>query len=223
MADKNTDRIMPFIFYSRLTQVEMLGLSACCVRQLAEYIAKVPLESIYHHTHRYLEQHRYFSPEHPNDFSYWITNSLGLKSLGERIASIDIMRFRTLEDLRAEFVAILREYTENTRRQRVCLRGEEFHFLSSRIFIFPTGCTAKDLKGFVRCLRKVSIHSVYFHTFEARLRLQREDNDFSRWFKDNGFLRLADAFSRLDPYTFTLEGLRKKMITLVENEQDQSA
>ncbi len=208
----------PFYFYTRITQVELLGISAKNVKELLEGIKKIPSSSIYHHTHRYLEQHRYFSPEYPNDFSYWITNNLGLKALGERIASVDIIQFHDIEDLRKRFIEILEEYVSSATVLRNCIPGEEFRFLSSRIFILPTPFVAKNLKEFCECLKKVTIHSVYFHMFEARLRLKKPDNDFSCWLRDSGYAELANKISRLDPYTYTLEGLRKKIISLIEEE-----
>jgi hypothetical protein len=205
-----------FYFHTRLTQVELLGRTAKNVKELLEGIRCVSSSSIYHHTHRYLEQHRYFSPEHPNDFSYWITTSLGLKKLGERIASIDLFQFHDIEGLRLKFIEILKNYLKTTPVLRNCIPGEEFRFSSSRIFILPTPFVANNLKEFVSCLEKVTIHSLYFHMFEARLRLKKPDNDFSCWLRDAGFIGLADKISRLDPYTYTLEGLRKKIISLVK-------
>lgn len=207
--------MVPFYFNTRITQVELLGRTAKNVKELWEGIKKVPHSSIYHHTHRYLEQHRYFSPEHPNDFSYWINTSLGLKKMGERIASVDIIQFSDIEELRKKFIDILEEYIRVTPNLRNCLPGEEFRFLSSKIFILPTPFIAHSLREFLDCLERVTIHSLYFHMFEARLRLKRPDNDFSCWFRDSGFIELADRISRLDPYTYTLEGLRKRIITLV--------
>jgi len=207
----------PFHFHTRLTQVELLGKTAKNIKELYEGIKMVPSSSIYHHTHRYLEQHRYFSPEHPNDFSYWITTSLGLKKLGEEIASVDIFRFSDIEELRKEFLRILEIYLKNTSVIRNCLPQEEFRFLSSRIFILPTPYKAANLREFLNCLEKVTIHSLYFHIFEARLRLKKHDNDFSCWLRDLGYKELADRISKLDPYTYTLEGLRKKIINLVKN------
>jgi len=196
----------------------MLGIVARNIRELLEGIKKVPLSSIYHHTHRYLEQNRFFSPEHPNDFSYWITMSLGLKALGEKIASIDIIQFQDIEDLRDKFIYILEDYLKKNPPLRSCLPGEEFRFLSSRIFILPTPFIANNLKEFIECLSKVTIHSLYFHMFEARLRLKKPDNDFSCWLRDSGFISLATKISRLDPYTYTLEGLRRKIIKIVKEE-----
>ncbi|UCC95749.1 MAG: hypothetical protein JSW40_03100, partial [Candidatus Omnitrophota bacterium] len=114
------------------------------MRDLLSGLEKVPASSIYHHTHRYLAQHRYFSPEHPNDFSYWITNFLGLKKLGEIIASVDLFRFKDIEDLRAAFLDILKDYVKKSPGTRNCIPGEEFRFLSSRIFILPTPFVANN-------------------------------------------------------------------------------
>jgi len=209
--------MQPFYFHTRITQVELLGKTAKNIKELYEGIKEVPSSSIYHHTHRYLEQHRYFSPEHPNDFSYWITNSLGLKKLGEKIASVDIFQFSDIEDLRKKFLEILEDYLKSSPTLRNCLPQEEFRFLSSRIFILPTPYKATNLVEFLNCLEKVTIHSLYFHIFEARLRLKKHDNDFSCWLRDLGYKELADKLSKLDPYTYTLEGLRKRIINLVKS------
>ena len=62
---------------------------------------------------------------------------------------------------------------------------------------------------FADCLRKVSIHSIAHHVFEARLRNARRSTDFSLWLDEQaGERALADAIDRMDPYTQTLEGFR---------------
>ena len=81
----------------------------------------------------------------------------------------------------------------------------------------PTPYVAWNLREFVECLKKIGVHSLYFHIFEARLRLERVTNDFSFWIKTSvGEPELAVEISRLDPYTFTLEALRGEIITRVE-------
>jgi len=205
----------PFHFYTRVNQVELLGITARNVKELAAGIRRVPPSSIYHHTHRFLQQHHHFSPEHPNDFSYWINTSLGLKKLGEKIAAVDIMRFSDIENLRAAFLEILDDYIRSTNKMRDCIPGEEFRFLSSRMFVLPTPFLANNLHEFMEALDKVTIHSLYFHVFEARMRLKKADNDFSCWLRDAGFENLAAEISRIDPYTYTLEGLRRKILALV--------
>jgi hypothetical protein len=206
----------PFYFYTRLNLVELLGRQAKNLDQLLEGLRQVPDSSIYYHTHRFLQQHHYLSPEPPNDFAFWVTNSLGLDKPGEKLASVDTVRFRSIKGLREKFLEILEPLVlVQNYRSVECQGGEEFHFMSCRTFIFPTPYQARDLGEFLDVLRKVSINSIYFHIFEARLRLEREDNDFSFWFEGIGHKELAAEISRLDPYTITLEGLRKKIIQQV--------
>jgi hypothetical protein len=104
---------------------------------------------------------------------------------------------------------------EQNSRNTECQEGEEFHFMSCRTFILPTSYEAQNLKEFRDILEQVSISSIYFHIFEARLRLERGENDFSNWLEENGQKKLAREISRLDPYTITLEGLRKNLIRRV--------
>jgi hypothetical protein len=206
----------PFYFHTRLNLVELLGRQAKNIGQLTEGLRQVPGSSIYYHTHRFLQQHHYLSPEPPNDFAFWVTNSLGLDEVGEKLASVDTVRFRSIRGLREKFLEILESVLLSQNfRYAECQEGEEFHFMSCRTFIFPTPYLARDLREFRDILRKVSINSIYFHIFEGRLRLERGDNDFSNWLEEIGQKELAQEISRLDPYTITLEGLRKKIIERV--------
>ena len=76
---------------------------------------------------------------------------------------------------------------------------------------------AGNLEEFLSSLKKVSIYSLYYHMFEARLRTSRGSNDFSLWFNERGETALAKQIERLDPYTHTLEELRSRIIRAVEN------
>lgn len=87
--------------------------------------------------------------------------------------------------------------------------------MSCATFILSTPYVAHNLKEFVEILSKVSISSLYFHIFEAKMRLEREENDFTAWFKGMGEEKLVEELSGLDPYTITLEGLRQKIIRIV--------
>ncbi len=209
----------PFEFKSRLILTELLGRRAATLPELTEGIRTVPLSSIYHHTHRFLQQHHFLSPEPPNDFAYWVTNMLNEELAGEMLASIDIMQFVRLSDLRKRFLELLEEYLKSAKQSvnARCPDGEEFHFMSSRIFVVPTGKIAHNVAEFKEMLKTVSIHAIYFHMFEAKLRLEKGDNDFSIWLRSAGKEREAEQISRLDPYTFTLEGLRDRLLKMVPN------
>ncbi len=211
--------ITPFEFKSRLVLTELLGRRAATLPELVEGIRAVPLSSIYHHTHRFLQQHHFLSPEPPNDFAYWVTNMLNDEIAGEKLASIDVTQFVRLSNLRERFLELMQDYLKTTTHSVSgrCPDGEEFHFMSSRIFVVPTGRVAGNVREFREVLKAVSIHSIYFHMFEAKLRLEKGDNDFSIWLRSAGRTEEAEQISRLDPYTFTLEGLREKLLKIVGN------
>lgn len=210
----------PFRFYTRLHLTELTGLRATTLSQLLELIRKVPGSCIYHHTHRFLQQHQYLSPEPPNDFAYWVTEMLGEDELGEKLESIDTVQHSTIRSLRDKIAATIEDYLKNNAlaKLKFAREGEEFHFVKSVSFVLPTGCIVYDLKEFVDILRKITIDSIYFHIFEARLRLERSNNDFSNWIENSiGNKELADEISGLDPYTYTLEGLRSTLVNMIES------
>ncbi len=205
-----------FYFYTKLDQTVLLGRKARTIPELLDGIQTVPEASIYFHTHRYLQQHHYLSPEPPNDFAYWTTGVLIDAELGEQLSSIDIIRFGSIQSLRQEFIALLQKYNEKAEKIRECPPGQEFHFMSTQTFAFQTPYTARNLGEFRSILKRVSISSLYYHIYDAKLRLRKGENDFSRWFRDLGFIQLADELAKLDPYTYTLEGLRNKILALGE-------
>jgi hypothetical protein len=207
--------IAPFRFYSRSHQVLLLGRRARSVSELFDGVREIPPASIYYHTHRYLQQHHYLSPEPPNDFAYWVTNILNLDHLGEALASVDIMSHTHIEDLRQAFLAMLSTYVTEGRHLTTAPPGEEFHFMACKTFVLPTQYEAHNLAEFAEYLGKVTLDTLYFHVFEAPLRLKREENDFSAWFVSLGKTDLAKKVAGFDPYTVTLERLRQRLIAAV--------
>lgn len=206
-----------FHFYTQYHLVEMLGFKARNPGELLEGIKAVPASSIYYHTHRFLQQHHYLSPEPPNDFAFWLMDILHLNSLGEEFLSIDTVRYCNLEDLRKTFQDLLEDHISKDGSNADCLPGFEFHFLACKTLVLPMPYVANNLMEFAEILKKVSIRVLYFHIFEARMRLGVPDNDFSQWLRGIGEEQLAAEISRLDPYNMTLERLRRKLIRMVED------
>jgi small-conductance mechanosensitive channel len=207
----------PFRFYSRLHITELTGLVAKNLQEFVDILKKVPDSVVYYHTHRFLEQHHYLTPEPSNDLAVWVSDALGDEILGERLASVDTFEFPNLGALRERLVGIIEERLASRSNLREAMPGEEFHFMKSVSVILPTSYVASDLREFVEALRKISLGSLYFHIFESRLRLGRGFNDFSVWIQDNlGETELGAEIGRLDPYTYTLEGLRSTLIQLIE-------
>jgi hypothetical protein len=212
-----------FRFYTRLHLSELTGLKASTLSQLLGLLKKVPDSSIYHHTHRFLQQHQYLSPEPPNDFAYWIAEILGADELGEQVASIDTIQFSKISNLRKKIITTIDDYLKNNRsaRRRFVKEGEEFHFMKSVSFVLPTNHVAYDLRTFAKILKKITLDSIYFHIFEAHLRLERRTNDFSHWIETSlGYKELADEIAKLDPYTQSMEDLRNRLVRIVESKED---
>lgn len=208
----------PFRFYTRLHLSELTGLKASNLPELLGLIKEASDSAIYHHTHRFLLQHQYLSPEPPNDFAYWVTAALGEDRLGETLASIDTMKYFTIRELREKIVATIEAYLKAypNSTKRFAPENEAFYLIKCVSFVMPTPYIANDLKEFTEILKKITLDSIYFHMFEARLRLEKKSNDFSLWIADSiGDKDLAAKILKLDPYTFTLEDLRKTLIQMV--------
>jgi hypothetical protein len=214
----------PFQFYTRLTLTVLTGRSVATLGELLQGLRDVPESVIYQHTHQFLFSHHFLVPEPPNDFGHWVAYMLGEEDLGERLASVDVVRFKSLAELRNALIFTIEKSSARIDRDRRVPEGKEFHFLGALRFSIPTSHQAYTLAEFLDSLRKVAISSLYLHVFEARLRPPLGKNDFSLWFEQELHLsRLADAVALLDPYTQTLEGLRKKIIALVEEEMSHGA
>ena len=207
----------PFRFFARLSLTLLTGAKAKDLPELLAHLKETPESVIYQHTHRFLEQHQYLVPEPPNDFAYWVTHLLQDEKLGERLSAIDTVRFNSLKDLRQAFVSVISNHLDKNSSLRQAPEGKEFHFMGAIRFSMPTQHQARDLAEFMDCLKKVNISSLYLHIFEARLRPPVGMNDFSCWFETELHEKaLAKKVESLNPYSHTLEGLRSKMIGLIE-------
>jgi hypothetical protein len=209
--------IEPFRFHSRTYIKELTGLKARDLRELVDTLKKVPDSVIYYHTHQFLEEHHYLVPEPSNDFAVWVNDLLGEEILGERLASVNTFEFSSLGTLRERIVVIIEEHLAQGCNSREAMPGREFRFMKSVSVVIPTPYVAHDLREFVEALRKISLGSLYFHVFESRLRLGKGLNDFTIWLRDSlEEAELGEQIARLDPYTYTLEGLRSAFIQLIE-------
>ena len=208
----------PFIFKTQLSLVETTNLKARDLIELSRHLKEAPEASVYYHTHHFLQQHQYLTPEPPNDFAYWVTQVLQEDIIGEQLAAIDTVRFSSLSSLRDAIIGTIDRYLQGKPVLRTAPDGEEFYFMKCVLFNLPTLHRAHDLKEFLECLEKVSIGSLYNHVFEARLRPPLGVNDFSYWLSTAlGEKKLASKIEKLDPYTQTMEGLRKKIMALVND------
>ncbi len=206
-----------FQFYTCLHLTELTGLKARNLKELAEMIRTASEASMHHHTHHYIQEHHYLRPEPANDFAVWVTDALGDEVLGERLASVDPFQFPVTSALRERFASVIEERLAEPVAQREASEGREFYFMRVLRLIMPTPIVVKDLRQFIEGIHRVSSSSIYFHMFEARVRLGTGQNDFSLWLqKSLGEPELAEKVARLDPYTYSLEGLKLALIKILE-------
>jgi hypothetical protein len=211
----------PFYFCTHLELRESTGLKARNARELVNIIKDVPGSVIYYHTHVFLQQHQFLSPEPPNAFAYWATKVLGEDALGERLGSIDIYQFNSIRALREKIIEVVEGHLFSIKELRNAPQGKEFDFTKSRTFVMPTPYIARNLSEMVEALKKVTIRSIDFHVFNARLRLGRGTNDFSNWIDTTlGYPKLASRLERFDPYTYTLENLRQNIIDIIQKSRE---
>lgn len=207
----------PFRFVTQLSLVSLTGAYARDLKELVTVLKSAPLAVVYYHTHHFLKQHHYLSPEPPNDFAWWITNVLQEKTLGEQLLSIDTVQYTSLRALAENIIKVIENHLARYPVPRTAPPGEELYFMKSQSFFIPTPFVAYTLEEFLAALQKVSIFSLYHHMFEARIRLEKGANDFSNWLaQELGEKDLARAVARFDPYTQTLDDLRKKIIGLIQ-------
>jgi hypothetical protein len=207
-----------FRFYTERRLVEATGLRASTIRELLQHIRKVGGSSIFYHTHASYLEHHFVKKRFYNDFAAWISGALQEPKLAERIAGIDIMEYTSIRELRNAIVKTIQQHLDKQKgeRSRKAPANETFHFCKAKSFIFPTGIEAGTVPDFFESLKQISPLSLYFHVFESRLRLQRTTSDFSVWLADMGAGDVAEKINRLDPYVYSLDELRERIISLYQ-------
>ena len=207
----------PFIFTGCIELREILGKEAENEKELAELLDEVPLDSIYYHTHSYFLRHQFVAGLYPNDFATWVAVQVRDRALGERLAAVDPFDFEGLEPLREEIISIIDDHLSRMSLVPRVIFGEPFYFKQSRIVEVPTGLTARTLEEFRNALAEVDASAFYFHLFEARMRLNRREGDFSTWLREGlGMPELAEKVRAINPYLGSLERLRSKLLMVCD-------
>jgi len=204
----------PFRFYTERRLVLLTGRKASSLGELLAHIEQVSGSSIFYHTHHQYLSHHFERPIFFNDFASWTGWALQERRLSEQLAAVDLLSFTSVRQIREAVAGVIRRRLEEGAGNRHCPEGDEFHFCESRSFIMPTGVFANDVPDFFRKLPQVSTVSLFFHFFEARLRLGRPTNDFAQWLAYCGQEELAHAVDSMDPYMITLDELRNQMVEL---------
>jgi len=204
----------PFRFVDQVHLKELTGIKARNFKELGDILRNAPDSIVHYHTHHFLEEHHYLTPEPANDFAVWANDVLGDEILGEKLASIDILEFPTISALRDRIINLMEQHVPSGLKMRRVPEGKEFYFVKWVSIVLPTSRLAHDLREFGEALGMLSLGSLYFHIIESRLRTGKASNDFSVWLDSLGEQELAEAVAKVDPYTYTLEGVRSQLIKL---------
>jgi hypothetical protein len=205
----------PFVFNTEHRLVESCGITVQGLAELLKALREVPGSSIFYHTHHLYLEHHFEKPAFYNQFALWVCDALQEEALAEKLGTIDLLAFTSIRQLREAIIHRIESHLSGSERSpRECSPGNEFHFCKSKSFVMPTGIVARDVADFVSKLPLVANPSLYFHFFEARLRLERPTNDFSYWLLGRGEEDLAIAIDHLNPYSMTLDELKVEIVNL---------
>ena len=209
----------PFYFNSASHLLRIGREKATTLMELLEAIRTCPESSIFQHTFQTLAEHHYISSGFSNDFSHWAFASCNEVELAERLAAIDVREFTSIAALRERLIHVIESYLQKNPRAATRAAMEPFYLMASDLVVVPTPYVARNLEEFADGLRKVSIHAIYYHFIDARLRLKLNSNDFSVWLdKELDLPQAADKVNRIDIYTSTLEDVRRGILKVVEAE-----
>jgi hypothetical protein len=207
----------PFLFTGCWELREMVGRSARDEQQLLEAIEEIPIDSLSYHTQSFFLRHKYIAGPYPNDFATWAAIQVRDRVLGEKLGLLDPYNFENPEALRTEIVNIIDEHLSQLQIIPRVVYGEPFHFMQSKIIEVPTGLVARTLTEFRQILATVDASVIYYHNFEAILRLGRRKGDLALWIEEQlGLRELAEKISRLDFYMTSLESIRRRIIKLCD-------
>jgi hypothetical protein len=211
------ERTPVFDFYEAISILKSTGKKACDLAELRDGIAVVSEESIFHHTYQYFLKGHVF--EYTNDFAQWAGKSLEESILSEHLTNIDPYSFKSTDEVRKEVLRVIDRYLEKFPEPRAAVAGDEFYFNESVALVFFEGVRARNLAEFLIALKYVDPGCIYFHFYEARSRGEAETDDFSKWFEDGlGKAELARKVRAIDPFMYSVEGIRELVAGLVERE-----
>jgi len=206
-----------FQFSTSASLERLTGRKAHDLEGLMDLIKTCSDSSVFYHTFSAFLKLREAQVPYNSDFAIWVARSMNEMALAEKLMAVDFSEYKTVGSLRARLVDIIENHI---RENPLCCKkiaNEPFYLHDVMRVVYLTDKFAYDLRSFRDNLASVSIYCVYYHFFESRLDTQLESNDFSTWIGESlGMDALAEKIRRLDISAFTLEGLRSRIIRLID-------
>ncbi|ARM74950.1 DUF5752 family protein [Acidianus manzaensis] len=205
---------IPFKFYAAYYPPVYTKFKANNITELIRGIANVDKFSIFYHVfHPMLSSH--VVPEDlPNDFAFWLRESLHDEYLAEVVADVEGGEPLQIEDIRKEIIELLN--TSTTEK----VADYPFVFISCQPIIYPLNIEARTLAEFIDAIGRVPARSLFYHFVYRRVMGESKRNEFTLWLEENfGLIDLGEKLSTIDPQSYTdEEKFRTDLLNLFEEE-----
>jgi len=207
-----------FQFRSSASLEKLTGRKAYTLTALLHLIHTCTESSIFYHTFSAFLKMREAHVPYNSDFALWVYRQLGEKALAEQMMAVDFGEYNTVESLRRRLEGIIESY-QDIRPVAFSKKADDpFYLHDVQRFVYLTDKFAYDLKSFREVLPTISLYSLYYHFIESRLETKLQTDDFSNWIEQSlGFPDLAQKIRSIDISAYNLEGLRARMIRLIDD------
>jgi len=212
-----------FQFSSSSSLEKLTGHKAYNIEELLKLIKSCPDSSIFYHTFSAFRTLREVHVPYANGFAMWISRDLNEEALAEKLATIDLTEYNTIETLRNRIIETIEAYRDQNPKAFQKSADKPFYLLDVTRIVYLTDKFAYDLKSFRQLLDTISVDSLYFHFIESRLYTHLESDDFSTWIEQSLNLEaLSQKIRRIDINVYTLEELREKIVQLIDEYLNQT-
>jgi hypothetical protein len=206
-----------FQFRSSASLEKLTGRKAHTLAELLHLIRTCTDSSIFYHTFSAFLKMREVHVPYNSDFALWVYRNLGEKALAEKMMAVDFAEHNTVESLRRRLAGIVESYRAFRPMAFEKTADEPFYLHDVQRFVYLTDKFAYDLKSFRELLPTISLYSLYYHFIESRVETKLQTDDFSNWIEKSLQLpELANKVRGIDINAYTLEGLRSRMMQLID-------
>lgn len=206
-----------FQFSSSASLEKLTGHKAHNLEELLKLIKSCPDSSIFYHTFSAFRVLREVHVPYANGFSMWISRDLNDEALAEKLATIDLTEYNTIETLKERIVETIEAYRDQNPAVFQKTADKPFYLLDVIRIVYLTDKFAYDLKSFRQLLDTISVDSLYFHFIESRLYTQLQSDDFSTWIEQSLNLKeLSQKIRNIDINVYTLEELRERIVQMID-------
>jgi hypothetical protein len=206
-----------FQFSSSASLEKLTGQRAYDLETLLDLIKNCSESSIFYHTFSAFLKMKAVGAPYSNDFALWVSRILNEKALAERLMAIDFSEYSTLQSLRLRLIELIETYRDQRPAAFKKTADDPFFLYDLVRVVYLTDKFAYNLESFRQILTTISIDSIYFHFIESRIESQHHTDDFSHWIGESLEIpELARKVREIDISVYTLEGLRSKILQLID-------